>query len=303
MAGTFKLLAEEAHCSHHMFWMNGCSECSCAVTLKEHETKLAKANSIHPLIIEPGAPTPRIQLIRQQMARMLAVFFAKAKNNAARAAKKKANELSKAEKQEGVIDHDGQAEIALAAYLAIEWNELVSVVTTDLLAAAQTGAIIGLMQAQNTSDIIKDSVLDKTKEYARNRAAEMVGLQYVGKTLVEDPDAKYVIAQTTKDDLQDIVEKSLTIEELEEHIKMAGTFSDLRAQMIAKNEVAMAQSFGHLRAWKETKAVEHVNIVLSSNHKVYDLCDEHAKGSPYLINEAPLIPSHPYCACSIQSAS
>jgi hypothetical protein len=296
-----------SHCSNHEYWANGCPNCSIIHLLSEDSddpnyfTKFT--DNIHILQINSGEPSPKFQLIRQQLARVLAVFFAKAKRKAANAALNKTREFVKFGKTEQLTEEQ-KKEIILAAYLAIQWNELVAGVMTDLLAAAQSGGADGLMQFDDTSEQSLTEVNAMATEYARKRAAEMIGKRYEGDDLVTDREAKFVIADTTSDDLHDIIEQALENEEsltqLQDRILTAGTFSDLRSQFIAKTEVQMAQVYGHLGAWKNTGKVVAVNVVLSDLHDVYDQCDEIVAGNPYSIDSVPSIPSHPNCRCLLQ---
>jgi hypothetical protein len=295
-----------SHCSNHVNWMNGCSDCDRIHLLSnddddpDHFVKTDNTGT-HPLEIRVADPNPRFQLIRQQLARVFAVFFAKAKKKAVAAALNKTREFVKFGKTQQLSDEQRRL-IILAAYAAIQWQELVSGVTTDLYAAAQSGAAEGLMQAGDTSENSLTKVNEFAQKYARNRAAEMIGKKYEEDELVANSNAKFIISDTTKDDLRDVMEQSFakeeTLTELQERILTAGTFSDLRSQLIAKTEVALAQTSNHLNAWKETGVVTKVGIRLSDSHTVYDECDEIAE-EIYKIENCPLIPVHPNCRCTI----
>ena len=289
----------KSHCSSHVYWMNGCAECSVSDELaekKKADTKLYK-KAIQPLRIDIGKTTanPKTQLIRQQLSRVFAVFFAKSKDLAAVAAGKEARKLQKITKEE-------EQKIALAAYAAIKWGELVDGVYLDLLAAAQAGIEEGINQLGSVPVDDKESLLTEAEVYAKERAAEMIGKQYIDNKLLDDPNARWVIAETTKDDLADIVtqatEKELSIEELEKMIRLAGTFSDARAQMIAQNETALAQTKLHLNTWK-TFGIQLVNVVLSDRHAVVDECDLLVAKNPWPIANAPVIPNHVNCECCL----
>ena len=299
---------ENNHCSNHYANMSGCSDCEIvtlfnALTDNEFE-KSAKnpyfkytvdiKSPIAPLTIEPRNPSPRTQLIQQQFARMIAVFFAGAKVDAGKAAAKASRKLFKTEEDE--------RKIALAAYLAITWTDLFNSTLVSLMAAYQTG----VMEAFNQLGLeVNNDLQNAASEYASDRAAEMIGKKIVDTKFVDNAEAKYVIAETTKDDLVDVVEeaisKKMTPAEIEEQITLAATFSDLRARFIADNEIAVAQTQGHLAAWRYSQKVTKVNVVLGPLHTVTDECDKHASGSPYDIDKVPAIPAHPYCACTLQA--
>jgi hypothetical protein len=253
-------------------------------------------------IIQIANPNPKFQLIRQQMARVLAVFFSKAKKKAAHAAIHKTAEFGKFVKKTSLTEEQ-KKEIIFAAYAAISWQQLVDGMEVDLFAAAQTGAAEGLVQTMNPLELDLQSMNQEAKDYATKRSAEMIGMRYEDDKLVADPKAKFDISATTKDDLTDIIEESFskdeTLAELTDRILTAATFSDLRAQFIAKQEVGMAQVYGHTAAWKSSKQVQFVNVVLSDAHVVVDFCDQLVAGNPYPIDNVPLIPAHPSCQCLI----
>lgn len=303
---------QENHCSSHTRTSAGCPDCS-AIALfhtiadddfEKINKKLTKGpatlpGSIHPLIIEPRNPSPKVQLITQQMARMLAVFFSGASKQAAEAAGKKAKEFTK-------IELTDEEKIAIVAYLAIDWTTIVDSSAMILAAAYQAGADEALQQLSITSPDMVKEINEDAANYAKNRAAEMVGKKYVDNELEDDAHAKYVIAETTKDDLLDVVQEAstdnLSISEMEDRIRIAGTFSDLRAQFIAKNENAVAVAKGSLDVWRKSHIITRVSVVLSPLHPIYDECDKHAEGSPYDIDKVPVIPAHPYCMCRYEAA-
>lgn len=297
---------EDAHCSNHAYYANGCSDCEAIAFVKTFSPdrfeklplrRLTKGNFISPLEIQIAKPNPKTQLLRQQLSRVLAVFFAKEKNKAAVAAAKKYQEINK------ITTKEKQVIIAYAAWQAIEWENLISAVETDLLAAAQMGAQAGMMQLGIVDSTIEANINEALKDYAGNRSAGMIGKRFIGTKLVEDPSSKMVIAETTKDDLEDLIgivlEEEESIEQMKARINAAATFSDARAQFISTTEIAMAQVAGHLAVWRLSKKVTKVGIRLSPEHDVEDECDELASASPYSISNVPLIPSHPNCACTI----
>lgn len=297
---------EDTHCSNHHFFASGCVDCEAYQYIKTFDadqfekilerSALSKGVSILPLEIQIGAQNPKLQLIRQQLARALAIFFAKEKKKAAKAAANKYEEVNK------ITSNEKKIVIAYAAWQAIEWELIVAAVQTDLLAAAQSGAEDGMLQLEIV-DLEKEKKINAyVEEYAKNRAAEMIGMSFVGEKLVPSSTAKFVISDTTKDDLEDLIEVSVekeeSISQMKDRILAAAAFSDARAQFISTNETAMAKVFGHLIAWKVSKKIGRVGIRLSDNHVVEDECDELASTS-YAIDTVPLIPAHPNCQCTI----
>jgi hypothetical protein len=282
----FKFSSEKPHCSNHIYYMLGCADCLAWLTLKEkHETKLEKVSRIglHPLEINPRNPGPKLQLIRQQTTRKIFIFLYNAQSDVVKAVNKKAKELNK-------ISTSEKRDLLLAAAVtAISWSSFIEEITSDLMEAMKSGITNGLEQlaiTKTTEEVDKLSI-----EYANKRANQMVS-----------SNGRYSIAETTNDDLHDIIEQSVddnNINNLEDMITEAGIFSRQRAELIAKTEIAMAQSMGNLNIWKESKKIKSVNVVVSPGHDIIDLCDEHVAKNPYLIDKAPALPIHPHCGCSL----
>ena len=95
---------------------------------------MEKAPIIHtqPVEISIRYPGVKLQLIRQQLLRVIRVMLSKAALLAADAAGKKARELTK-------INSDDIVPIARAAFDAIPWDSLVDDIMSDLTAAVQAG--------------------------------------------------------------------------------------------------------------------------------------------------------------------
>lgn len=295
---------EEGHCSNHTYHSNGCDDCMIAalftVTEKASDWLYKAARTdIHPLEIKPGQPGPKLQLIRSQMTRKVFVFLTNAKSKVVKALRKEAKEF----KNDTIEDADA---LFNTVFSSIEWDDLSTDVVSDLLAAGNDGASDGFNQlnvkAEHEDDI--DSIASK---YATYRAVEMIGKKWSkgdAGTLVDNPDAKFVISDTTKDDLHDIIHRAAgsntSILALEALIVAAGIFSLARAELIAKTEIALAQANAHLDAWKKVGKIKLVNVVLSHAHLGPDLCDFISEEGPYTLESLPLIPVHPNCGCSIE---
>lgn len=292
---------ENGHCSNHVYYASGCDDCTIAALFtitEKSNTYISKATRthIHQLEIKPGQPGPKLQLVRAQMARKVFVFLVNAKSNVIKALKKAA-EGELVENPESLFE---------AAFSSIEWDELPTDIVIDLLAAANDGASDGFNQL-NLKSKNEDTIDTIASNYASYRAAEIIGKKWSegnAGVLVDNPDAKFVISDTTKDDLHDIIHKAasdgLTVAALEAIILAAGIFTFERAELIAKTEVALAQASTHLEAWGDTGKIKLVKVVLSNTHVGPDLCDFVAEGGPYTLEELPMIPIHPNCGCSVE---
>lgn len=240
-------------------------------------------------------------MIRQQLQRVLRVFFSKSAKTAATAAIKKAKELNKITE-----DERKKAEvIALAAYDAILWNNLVEAVREELQAVVEQAGQEGLQQLNVANETVKEAINRIAVDYATMRSAEMVGMQYEEEKLVEFPAATWNIAKTTKDDLFDLairaLQKNSSFSTLEEDILTAKTFSLERTELIAKQETAIAQVKTNLDVWRRTGIVTKVEVFVSNRHSIIDQCDDLVDSNPYDITDVPLIPAHPRCECGIRA--
>lgn len=144
--------------------------------------------------------------------------------------------------------------------------------------------------------------------YAEERAAEMVGRKWVDGVLVDNPDARWVISDTTRDNIQTLVTKAYedgkTPAKLAEQIKDSETFSAARAKLIAKTETSTASINGTLSGWRESGVVEGKSSLLSSDHDKDDECDDNADAGVVALDDdfpsgddGP--PYHPGCDCSL----
>lgn len=122
-------------------------------------------------------------------------------------------------------------------------------------------------------------------EYARARAADLVTL----------------VSETTKQKIRNVLadafkDPGATIESITESIDGTGAFSDYRAGLIARTEVARAQMQGSLGGWK-TMGVQQVQSLPGVGACLE--CLEIAAQGPMDIEEAADFPWHPNCNCTL----
>lgn len=146
---------------------------------------------------------------------------------------------------------------------------------------------------------------DLARAYARDRAAEMVGMKWVNGDLVPNPNAQWVISDTTRDEIRKLVEDAFADETplgtLVDQIKMSGAFSEERAKLIATTEISNAQSKANFNVWQQTGVVESVRWMVSSLGCCDECSDNEDAGAiPFgetfpSGDDAP--PAHPNCRC------
>lgn len=147
-------------------------------------------------------------------------------------------------------------------------------------------------------------------EYAKTRSAELVGRKWVNGKLVQNPNAKWRITDTTRDGIQSLVEKAyetgLTPAALKEELKNNYVFSDSRASMIARTELNFASSNGTLSGWKNSGVVEYKEWIVGDDHEDEDECSDNEDAGLIPIeddfpsgDDSP--PAHPNCNCSMSA--
>lgn len=191
------------------------------------------------------------------------------------------------------------------------WIDLPPDIASDLEDAIRTGMAKGLLEADvniSQADVI-NSFNRLARDNAQSRAAEMVGMKYDSDgDLVPNPRAQYVISDTTRDELRRIItnafEKDTPLEDIIEAIEDAGSFSSVRAQMIARTEVSRAQAGGTYDVWKKTGVVKTVIWQHSNLPNVCaDCLDNAAAGEIDFGKSFPsgdiYPPAHPNCRCVV----
>jgi hypothetical protein len=153
-----------------------------------------------------------------------------------------------------------------------------------------------------------DAFNERAYEYARDRGAELVGMKYdEDGNLVQNPNARWAITDTTRNDLRDLETKAF--EQGWSPTELKARVNDLiddpaRAKMIADTELSDAQMQGALAEAKESGLVSGKGVLLSNVHDIDDDCDQaEADGvipldDNFSIGEdAP--PFHGHCDCDL----
>lgn len=144
-------------------------------------------------------------------------------------------------------------------------------------------------------------------DYAQNRSAEMVGKKWVDGELVDNPDAEWVITDSTRDELRGLIQQvydgDMDSGDLPQAIMDAGAFSPARADLIARTETIKANAQGSLEGYRAAAAAG-VNVKktwqpdadacpiceANGDDGAIDLDDNFSSG-----DDSP--PAHPNCEC------
>ena len=161
---------------------------------------------------------------------------------------------------------------------------------------------------EDASPRMMDQVNEAAAQWAKDRAAEMVGMKYAADgSLIENPNAEWAITSSTRDllraDITAAIEEGLSTDELANRLTESYAFSDKRAETIARTEIASADVQGSLIAYKASGVVSGKEWVLSDSHDVPDECDEaDDMGVVDLDSDFGGIgdpPAHPACECDV----
>lgn len=237
---------------------------------------------------------------RGAMENVLASFLEKTGNQLA-AKIRGYSKVTKAD-EEDAFDKDALLDILLP----IDWAPLLKQLGPYMDEIAVQAAVKALRGVNITDVDVISEVNQAASDWALSRAAELVGKRRLANgTLIENPDARWAISETTRDDIQELVtnaflEKS-SLKTLATQIQDAGAFSKSRAKTIARTEGKRAQTEGNMTGWRMSGVVSKVELLLSNDHDKDDECNEAEEGGPYDLDDAPDVPLHPNCECVLSA--
>lgn len=268
--------------------------------------------------ISPGELTSTSKKAKTRIAAHIHKVFQRQKDRA----KEKAGELKKGAvsgtASSALLRKDSTEDETYNAIIAAvdgEWAVLPVQIASGLSSAMLSGIGSGTLQIDFADDSLIAAANDIASTFAQSRSAELVGRKYDDEgNLVENPDAKWAISDTTRNKIRAIVTQAFQQETKLSDVSAAiqtaledddaGIFTEARADMIATTEVANAQTQGNFRVWKQSGIVTKVDWLLSDDHDEDDVCDDMADGAPYDIDDCPLpgLDTHPRCHCALAVA-
>lgn len=157
---------------------------------------------------------------------------------------------------------------------------------------------------------ITDLVNEKAVEYAKQRAAELVGMKWVDGELVPNPNAEWRIDDSTREMLRGQVTQGMdegwSNDRLADEIvdKNAYAFSDDRAEMIARTETAMADVAGNMAGYRESGLVVGKKWITAGDDEVSLECELNGDAGVVGLDDAfpsgaSEPPEHPNCRCDV----
>lgn len=155
-----------------------------------------------------------------------------------------------------------------------------------------------------------NQVATRATIWARNRSAELVGKRWTADgQLIDNPDARWAIDQSTRDMLRTTIADGLaanrSVPEIADDIEGAYPFSRERADLIAHTEIRRANVEGSLEGAREAREIGVVTRkVWLLGQEPCDICLDNADEGPIDLDDdfpsgdsGP--PAHPNCYCSL----
>lgn len=186
-----------------------------------------------------------------------------------------------------------------------EWAPLVAVLGTELVAlyveaAKKAAQQIGAKLSVDALDLANEHAI----EFARQRAAEMVGMKWVDGEMVPNPDAQWRIDEGTREMLRGDVRRALqegwSNDQVAEALADSYAFSEKRALVIARTETARADVEGNLTGYRELGVAKKQWLTAP------DCCDECHEIDGMMVGIDDEFPGgvggpplHPNCRCDV----
>ncbi|HEY3315193.1 MAG TPA: phage portal protein, partial [Bacillota bacterium] len=198
-----------------------------------------------------------------------------------------------AEEGDRLADHVAAAESAQAAVGSYNWSRWVTGAMPILqkhlekLHALGGKSALGVLKLQGTFDLRSEAA----EEYARARAAELVGKRVLADgTVIDNPDRRWAITETTRQAIRDEVERglaeSLSAVDLAEELRSSHAFSASRATTIARTESGTAYNRGAIDGYRDSGVVDEVEVFDGD----YDAECQAANGQIWTLDEAEANP-------------
>lgn len=200
----------------------------------------------------------------------------------------------------------------ILASLDLDWSDLVPEINDLLAAMAKDAASTTLVRIGiDTTDATK-LANTRAEAWAADRSAELVGMKWVKGELVQNPNAKWVISESTRDmiytDVNNAVAEGWSNQRLSKAIQDGRGFDKSRADMIARTETAKANGAGALDGYRAAAdagvKLKKEWIRASQNEgDDCDICQANADQGPIDIEDAfesgdMAEPAHPKCMCT-----
>lgn len=170
--------------------------------------------------------------------------------------------------------------------------------------------ILARIGVENNDQLVNQFNVDAYTD-ATDRAAELVGKKWVDGELVDNPDARWAINESTREQIAEAVVQSFQqgygIDELQGYLEDSFGFSEARARMVARTESLRAANGGTKIALNRAKdaGVKLKKTWLASPDSCDD-CLQNEDDGPIEMDETFSTgdsepPAHPNCRCALSA--
>lgn len=195
---------------------------------------------------------------------------------------------------------------------AKELTGAIAIMQPRMVDAARLGALAGLDQIgiQSPPAELVTVLGDSTMAWAQDRAAELVGMRRKKDgTFFANPSAKWAIDSPTRDAVRAAVTNALAVgassDELARAVLECGAFGKDRADIIARTEMAIADSKGAMISYRKSGVVQGKYWSTSEDDRVSEGCQEREEQGVIGIDDLfvpggiDTTPGHPRCRCAV----
>jgi SPP1 gp7 family putative phage head morphogenesis protein len=270
----------------------------------EPAAKIAKAGKKKAL--KPINPNRKsVRDARNELAGILAKAYAEQTRQIVKAVQK----IGKADDAENLFLPE-QAQAAMGALQDFDWTALVLPAASALKKAAEAGVKAAVVQIGVSDDErIFDLANPQAIQYATERGAELVGKRVMPDgAVIDNPDAKWVISDTTRDRLRELTvqaeQEGWSATKFGQAVTGDPAFGGKRAMMIARTECAFADIQGNVAVYRESGLVDRKEWVTANDDLVSEDCA--ANGEQGVIGFEDEFqsgdlwpPAHPNCRCTL----
>lgn len=189
-----------------------------------------------------------------------------------------------------------------------DWSELADLSVGVLTDVTVDGGLEALKQIGMLDDDLEEKLRERAGLWARDRSAEMVGMKWVDDELVPNPDARWQITEGTRDMLRGMTERALdegwSADQMAAEIEASYPFSEARAEMIARTEIAKADVAGTMEGYRASGVVTMKRWLTAQDDLVSDECAACGEVGAIGIDDtfpggADAPPNHPNCRCAV----
>ena len=159
------------------------------------------------------------------------------------------------------IDSSDAEKIAdvLIANIPINWKSIINEIKPIIEYCLKDS--VKLVAAQ--IDVIESNksmklMFTEARDWAKERAADLVGMKLVDGKLTTNPNPEYAITESTRDfiraDVVNAIEQGLSVQELSKTLQENYAFSKVRSNAIARTETAAASMEGALISYRQAES-------------------------------------------------